>query len=42
MYRMVTVVINTVLHIWKLLGENLKSSHHKERKMCNYGGGDRY
>lgn len=40
-YSTMTVVINTAVPIWKLLGENLKSSHLKERKICNYGGGDR-
>ena len=40
-YSTMTVVINTAVLIWKLLGENRKSCHHKERKICNYGGADR-
>ena len=40
-YSTMTVVINTAVLIWKLLGENCKSCHHKERKICNYGGADR-
>ena len=30
LYSMVTIVINTVLHIWKLLRVDLKSSHDKK------------
>ena len=32
MYSMVNIVINTVLHIYKLLQVNLKSSHHKKKE----------
>lgn len=32
MYSMVTVVNDTVLYVWKLLGVDLKSSYHKKIK----------
>ena len=39
MYSMVTIVNNTVLHIWKFSKRvDLKSPHHKE-KIYNYGDG---
>ena len=37
MYSSVTIVNNTVLHIWKLLRVDLKSSHHKKKILLKLG-----
>ena len=37
MYRMVTIVNNTVLHIWKQLGMDLASPHFKKNSVTMYG-----
>jgi len=37
MYRMVTIVNNTVLHIWKQLGMDLVSPHFKKNSVTMYG-----
>ena len=31
MYSMVTIVNNTVLHMWKLLKVNIKNPHHNKK-----------
>ena len=32
MYYMVPIINNTILCIWKLLGEDLRSCHHEKKK----------